>query len=139
MYCDPLLGADMTTAIMCCNMDGRKEPWRELMRMDADVALLQEAKNPPADAVHLRNEIPRAHWDSYVAFQNGRFKRLFGRWPMIVKFSDQVEIDRFRQVVAVSETACDEFWTNALSLLEWERKASFGTLAAVESALGPQA
>ena len=39
----------MTTKIVSWNIAKRQEPWHQLLEMDADVALLQEADEPPAD------------------------------------------------------------------------------------------
>ena len=98
------------TKIVCWNMDKRKEPWCQLLKLDADVALLQEALMPPPDeASHLIADIPRAHWDSHVCFREGRFKSLFDRWTMVVKLSDRVEVDWFSLVAPISETTGEEF------------------------------
>ena len=45
----------MGVRVVCWNIAKKHEPWRELMRMDADVALLQEAGPPPEDVVQLRD------------------------------------------------------------------------------------
>lgn len=37
------------TKIVCWNMGHKRQPWREMAEMDADVALLQETYNPPSD------------------------------------------------------------------------------------------
>ena len=39
---------------MSWNIDKRHEAWRQLIQMDADVALLQEATPPPDDVVRQR-------------------------------------------------------------------------------------
>ena len=39
----------MSATVVCWNIAKRHEPWRQLVAMDADVALLQEAAMPPAD------------------------------------------------------------------------------------------
>lgn len=104
----------MTTKVVCWNINAQKEPWRCLARMakmgEADVALLQEARMPPPpEASHLIENMPRAHWDSHAAFKKGRFKKLFGVWPMVVKLSDRVEVKWFRQVAPISDTGANEF------------------------------
>ena len=38
----------MTTRIVCWNINKTKEPWRQLLQMDADIALLQEAGQVPS-------------------------------------------------------------------------------------------
>ena len=83
--------------------------------MDADVALLQEAAPPPDDVVRLRDAAlpstegagpldigPREAWDSHSwnsDWWRGRGgSALFDRWPMVVRLSDRVDVQWFRQV-----------------------------------------
>lgn len=40
------------------NIAKKREPWRQLAQMDADVALLQEATPPPDHVVQLREATP---------------------------------------------------------------------------------
>ncbi len=83
--------------IVCWNIDKRYEPWRDLAEMarrdEADVALLQEAGSPPGELTRL------------VSYEDDRYwnRHLYDRWPLVVKLSDRVEIERFRQVPPVSE------------------------------------
>ena len=83
--------------IVCWNIDKRYEPWRELAEMarqgGADVALLQEAGSPPGDLTNL------------VPYEDDRFwnRHLYDRWPLVVKLSDRVVVERFRQVPPISE------------------------------------
>ena len=56
----------MTVTIVSWNIAKRSEPWRQLSRMDADVALLQEAVSPPADVAGTVDTGPVEHWDSHV-------------------------------------------------------------------------
>ena len=82
--------------------------------MDADVALLQEASPPPDDLVQpqdapfppaegtsLPDIGPRQAWDSHSwnsDWWHGRASALYDRWPMVVRLSDRVDIDWFKQV-----------------------------------------
>lgn len=100
--------------VISWNIATRREPWRQLVEMDADVALLQEATPPPDDVVRLRDSElppskdsgvldigPREAWDSHSwnsEWWQGRWKSLYDRWPMVVRLSDRVEIEWFRQV-----------------------------------------
>ena len=84
--------------VVSWNVGKRDKPWRELLTMDADVALLQEAGSPPPDIPDQVKAGPAAH------FGDG----LFDRWPMVVKLSERVEVEWFRQVGPVSATAEDE-------------------------------
>ena len=76
--------------------------------MGADVALVQEAGVPPADVAESVDTGPPEHWDSHIwnsRWWDGRFPNLFDRWPMVVKLSDRVEVEWFKQVSPISETA----------------------------------
>ena len=82
--------------------------------MDADVALLQEASPPPDDLVRPQDAPfppaegtgppdigPRQAWDSHSwnsDWWHGRASALYDRWPMVVRLSDRVDIDWFKQV-----------------------------------------
>ena len=83
--------------VISWNVAGRKEPWHWLTKMaerdEADIALLQEAKSPPeglTSRVCYENDI---HWD----------RSYFDRWPLVVKLSNRVEVEWFRQVPPWSE------------------------------------
>ena len=92
--------------------------------MGADVALLQEAAPPPDDVVGLRDATlppaeganlghrPREAWDSHSwnsDWWHGRgWNALYDRWPMVVKLSDRVEVEWFRQVSPVWGAEPDE-------------------------------
>ena len=97
------------------NIAKKHEPWRQLLQMDADIALLQEAAPPPEDVARLRDatlppaegagplEIgPREAWDSHSwnsDWWHGRgWRALFDRWPMVVRLSDRVNVEWFRQI-----------------------------------------
>ncbi len=83
--------------VVSWNIDKGTAPWSCLAKMakrgEADVALLQEAGSPPDDIRHLvcyENDI---HWD----------RSFFDRWPLVVKLSNRVEVEWFRQVPPWSE------------------------------------
>ena len=97
--------------VVCWNIATMHDPWRELVEMDADVALLQEARRPPDDVAAKVDIGPEAHWDSHVwnsRWWECRFSNLYDRWPMVVKLSDRVEVEWFKQVSPISETNGDE-------------------------------
>ena len=92
----------MGTTVVCWNIATRHQPWRELVRMGADVALLQEARSVPPDvAAEVGTGPPEA--SRLTAFEQS-----YDRWPMVVKLSDRVEVEWFRQVGAISEPKEDE-------------------------------
>ena len=91
----------MTTTVVSWNIAKRHEPWRQLLEMDADVALLQETGQVPPDIADRVDTGPVEHWDSHVwnsHWYEGRWPKLYDRWPMVVKLSDRVEVEWFKQV-----------------------------------------
>ena len=60
------------------------------MDMGADVALLQEVGWVPDDVAGLVETGDKEHWSWN--------SDLYDRWPMVVKLSDRVEVEWFRQV-----------------------------------------
>ena len=110
----------MPTTVVCWNIARRHEPWRQLAAMDADVALLQEAVLPPADVAAQIDTGPQAHWDSHgwnSRWYEGRLDRLSDRWPMVVRLSDRVEVEWFRQVSPISETREDEIAVSGIGTI----------------------
>ena len=71
------------------------EPWRELVAMDADVALLQEAGPVPEDVLARVELSPHAPWLSYDRTSGYPH---YDRWPMVVRLSDRVRVEWFRQI-----------------------------------------
>ena len=124
----------MGVTVVCWNIAKKHEPWRELVRMGADVALLQEAAPPPDDVVALREatlppaegagplEIgPQEAWDSHSwnsDWWHGRgWKALFDRWPMVVKLSDRVEVEWCKQIGPVWEGEPDEIAVSGIGTI----------------------
>ena len=59
------IGDELAVTVVSWNIATRHAPWRQLLQMDADVALLQEAALPPTNVMALRNAtLParRAWW-----------------------------------------------------------------------------
>ena len=83
--------------IVSWNIAKRWAPWRELAEMarrgEADVALLQETGSPPGDMVHALHYEDDIFWN----------RQLFDRWPHVVRLSDRVEVESFRQIPPISE------------------------------------
>ena len=101
----------MTTTVVSWNIAKKHAAWRQLVEMGADVALLQEAGKPLADVAGRVDTGPSEHWDSHVwnsDWWEGRFPNLFDRWPKVVKLSDRVEVEWFKQVGPISAVAPDE-------------------------------
>ena len=71
--------------IISWNIAGRKEPWRELIDSDADIALLQEAREPPSDVAEQIGIDP-APWRTEGAGKNRLWR------TAVIKLSDHVDI-----------------------------------------------
>ena len=110
----------MTVTVVSWNIAKRQEPWRQLLQIDADVALLQEAVSPPSDVAGSVDAGPSEHWDSHVwnsRWFGDRFSKLFDRWPMVVKLSDRVEVDWFKQVSPIGWTERDEIAVSGIGTI----------------------
>ena len=120
----------MTTTVVCWNIAKKHKAWRELVEMGADVALLQEAGMPPADVAGRVDTGPREHWDSHVwnsDWWEGRgWRSLFERSAMVVKLSDRVEVEWFKQVAPISEVAPDEIAVSGLGTIAAARVTADG-------------
>ena len=80
--------------IVSWNIARRRQPWRDLLEMQADVALLQEAGEPPSDIALLVGTSPYEPWYKYSPHTGDSY---FDRWPKVVRLSDRVEVKWFRQ------------------------------------------
>ena len=120
----------MTTTVVCWNIAKRHAAWRQLVGMGADVALLQEAGEPPADVAGRVDTGPREHWDSHVwnsDWWEGRGSRnLFDRSAMVVKLSDRVEVEWFKQVGPISDVEADEIAVSGLGTIAAARVTADG-------------
>ena len=116
--------------VVCWNIATMRDPWRELVEMDADVALLQEARRPPDDVAGKVDIGPDAHWDSHVWnsrwWEEGRFNKLYDRWSMVVKLSDRVEVEWFKQVSPISDLDGDEIAVSGIGTVAAARIKSEG-------------
>ena len=78
--------------VVSWNIARRLEPWRWLVRMaaegEADVALIQEAGSPPGELIDLVEYEDEVFWD----------RQLYDRWPLVVRLSDRVRVEPYRQV-----------------------------------------
>lgn len=79
------------------NIDKRHAPWRDLAHMarrgEADVALLQEAGDPPGDLAQFDPIEDEFTWN----------RSLYDRWCLVVPLSDRVRVEQFRQGPPISE------------------------------------
>ena len=123
----------MVVTVLSWNICKRREPWRQLLQMEADVALLQEASPPPDDVMQLRDATlppaerasvldvgPQEAWDSHSWNSNwwrGRGNALFDRWPMVVRLSDRVDVEWFEQVGPIAWPEQDEIAVSGIGTI----------------------
>ena len=81
--------------VVSWNIAKRDDPWRELVEMDADLALLQEAGHVPEDVLDRVELSPHAPWLSHDPISG---EPNYDRWPMVVRLSDRVRVEWFRQI-----------------------------------------
>lgn len=97
--------------IVCWNIARKVKPWYELAEMarrgEVDVALLQEAGSPPGDLAHLIRHDDDVFWN----------RQLYDRWPLVVKLSERVEVEWFRQVPPISELGENDIGVSGIGTL----------------------
>ncbi len=81
--------------VVSWNIDKKDCPWRELVEMDADVALLQESGRVPEDVLDRVELSPHAPWLGHDPISG---ESHYDRWPRVVRLSDRVRVEWFRQI-----------------------------------------
>ena len=96
------------------NIGGRYRPLQELLKMDADVALLQEARPRMRQVLtNARNDIevtPHNFWDPWQ-------RENFPTWPLVVKLSDRVQVEWFKQAIPRGWPKADEIPVSGISTI----------------------
>lgn len=77
--------------IISWNIAHRKEPWFHLLNLDADVALLQEASQPPIE-VQQKISVDDEAWETVNPVKNSSWR------TAVVQLSNQVEIEWIKPV-----------------------------------------
>ena len=93
---------------------------------------LQEAGNPTPDVARSVDTGPSEHWDSHVwnsRWFEGRLEGLYDRWPMVVKLSDRVEVEWFKQVSPIGATREDEIAVSGIRTVAAARVIPLDTAA----------
>ncbi|WP_423919331.1 endonuclease/exonuclease/phosphatase family protein [Candidatus Poriferisodalis sp.] len=119
----------MVTRVVNWNIAKRHQPWRQLVEMDADVALLQEAGKSPEDVAGRVDAGPDASWDAHQwnsDWWHGRWPKLFDRWPKVVKLSDRVGVEWYRQVSPIGWVLDDEIAVSGIGTIAVARIAPAG-------------
>ena len=97
--------------VVSWNIDKRVQPWHELVRMardgEADLALLQEAGCPPGDLVHLVEYEDAVFWN----------RQLYDRWPLVVRLSDRIKVEHYRQAPPTSEICVGDIGVSGIGTI----------------------
>lgn len=98
--------------VICWNIGRTHKPLEDLLEMDADVALLQEVHpggyewlKKAKEGVAVSPQDPWALWDCY------------DRWPLVVKLSDRVRVEWFRQTIPTRWVADDEIAASSIGTI----------------------
>ena len=81
--------------VVCWNIATMHDPWRELVEMDADVALLQEVGTVPED---VRDQVELSPHEPWLKYDPTTGNQHYDRWPMVVGLSNRVRVEWFRQI-----------------------------------------
>jgi len=81
--------------VVSWNIATMHQPWRDLLEMDADVALLQEVGTVPEDVLGRVELSPHTPW---LKHDPASEYPPYDRWPMVVRLSDRVRVEWFRQI-----------------------------------------
>ena len=97
--------------VVSWNVGKRAEPWRTLVRMandgDADLALVQEAGSLPGDVVGRVEYDDRVFWN----------RNLYDRWPLIVKLSNRITVEPYRQVPPINDLGADAIGVSGIGTI----------------------
>ena len=97
--------------VVSWNIGKREKPWRELVQMAsegaADLALLQEAGSPPGDLVDRIEYLDGVFWN----------RQLYDRWPLVVKLSDRITVEPYRQVPPISDLGEDAIGVSGIGTI----------------------
>ena len=103
------------------NIGRTHKPLEELLLMNADVALLQEVHpggyewlNAVKDGVAVSPQEPWELWDSY------------DRWPLVVKLSDRVKVEWFKQIIPTRWVEADEIAVSGVGTIAVARVTPVG-------------
>ncbi len=100
--------------VVCWNIGRTHKPLEELLETDADVALLQEVYprgrgwlNTCKNGVAVSSQEPWEPWpyDSY------------DRWPLVVKLSDRVKVEWFKQTIPTRWVQDDELAVSGIGTI----------------------
>ena len=97
--------------VVSWNIDTKPQPWYELVKMadagDVDLALLQEAGSVPGDLEHLVEYDDAVFWN----------RHLYDRWPLVVKLSDRIEVEHYRQMPPISDLGDNDIGVSGIGTI----------------------
>ena len=106
--------------VVSWNVGKREQPWRDLVSMardgDADLALLQEAGRPPGDLVDKIEYEDAVFWN----------RHLYDRWALVVKLSDRIKVEPYRQVPPISVLGEDTIGVSGIGTIAAARVVPCG-------------
>ena len=105
----------MVIRVVSWNVAQKVQPVAELLDMDADVALLQEAGPSTLEALsNAGGDValsPQAPWEPWP-------REHYGFWPVVVKLSDRIEVEWFRSVLpSTPQEAQDEIAVSNVGIM----------------------
>ena len=103
------------------NIGRTHKPLEELLEMDADVALLQEVHPGGYEWLKTAKEgiavSPQEPWDLWDYYD---------RWPLVVKLSDRVEVEWFKQTIPTRWVEADEIAVSGVGTIAVARVTPVG-------------
>ena len=110
--------------VVSWNIGKLQQPWCELGQIardgDADLALLQEAGRPPEDFLDQPDGVSVAPWNCPS----------YDRWPLVLKLSDRVTLEPYRQVAPISDLSEDAIGASDIGTVAAARVIPCGNEAA---------
>ena len=95
--------------IISWNLAGRQEPWHTLMGMGADIALLQEAGEPPME-VTKQISVDAAPWMTVGAGKTRHWR------TAVVKLSGEVEV-KWHKPIPIADAGAGELCVSRLGTI----------------------
>ena len=107
--------------VVVWNINGTQRALRELLTMDADVALLQEVSVGGWEwLAGLGNEVEVTPHEPWLPWERSSYPR----WPLVVKLSDRVRLDWFRNRGPAHWPSADEFPVSGIGTIAVARVTS---------------
>lgn len=100
--------------VVCWNVGGTYAPLDELLKMDADVALLQEARPGMREVLtDARANVAVTPYDFWEPWPYDHYDR----WPLVAKLSDRVKVEWFKQTVPIGWVEANEIAVSGIGTI----------------------